>query len=290
MKIKSIHKLFIALLVAITVLSSCATQAPQKGSGKFRVAVSLPPVGYIVSRIGGDALEVETLMKPGQSPHSFEPSPKQVAGISGADVYFTTGFQFEKTLETKLKSANKDMKIVDALRGQALLEHDGEIDPHVWMSPVAAMKLSEVIYEELVATNPSGRETYDAGFAELKAELEALDEEVREILANANAQSFITLHPAYGYFAEEFGLEQVAIEHEGKEPGQKTLRGIIERAVKNHAKTIFIQPQFSEKGARVVADAVGAELVTVDPLYENFIDSIRVLAGEIGKAGDKAEQ
>lgn len=286
---KNANKLFIALLAVSSLISSCAGKVPEKSAGKFKVAVSLPPVGYIVSRIGGDALPVETLMKPGQSPHSFEPSPKQVVAISGANLYFTTAFQFEKTMEPKLKSANANMKIIDALRGQTLLSHDGEIDPHVWMSPAAALKLSEVIHEELVAADPSARERYDAGFAALKSELEELDRDVSKTMSGLKARSFFTLHPAYGYFAGEFGLEQVAIEHEGKEPGQKTLAGIIERAIKDKAEVVFIQPQISDKGARAVADAVGAKLVTVDPLYENFIESIRTLAAEIAESAKKAE-
>lgn len=285
-KMKTLKSIILSVttLIIIGMVSSCASHVNTTDEAEMRVATSVAPVGYLAARIGGEKLQVDVLLKSGQSPHTFEPSPKQIAAISSGQIYFTVGLPFEKTMEPKLKSANRNMLIVDALKGQSLITHDDHLDPHVWMAPGAAIMLAEVIHEELVSADPSNKEAYDAGLTSLKAELETLDKEARNLLEPMRGKNFFTLHPAYGYFAAAYGLNQISIEQDGKEPGQKTLAEIIDLAKRDSAKIIFVQPQISDKGARTIAETVGASLVMIDPLRENCISSVRELASEISKS------
>lgn len=284
MKMESRLILCVIILVVMAMATSCAPRVNTNKDSKMRVATSVAPVGYLAARIGGENLQVDVLLKSGQSPHTFEPTPKQIANISSGQIYFTMDLPFEKTMEPKLKSANRNMIIVDALKGQTLITHDDHLDPHVWMSPRATIVLADVIHDVLVSTDPSNKEQYDAGLSALKEELGTLDKEVSNLLEPIQGKNFFTLHPAYGYFAAAYGLNQIAIEQDGKEPGQKGLAEIIDLAKRDNAKIIFVQPQLSDKGARTVAETIGADLVLLDPLEENCISTVRKLATEISKS------
>jgi zinc transport system substrate-binding protein len=140
------------------------------------------------------------------------------------------------------------------------------------------------IRDALIALDPDRRDAFEAGFARFAADLDTLDAEIRALLAGKRGRAFMVFHPAWGYFADEYGLREVAIEVEGKEPGPRTLARIIDKAKAEGVRVVFVQKQFGRTTAEAVARAVGGEVVVVDPLAEDFMVGTRAMATALARA------
>lgn len=256
-----------------------------------RVAVSIPPQAYLVERLGGSRVQVTTLVSPGQSPHTFEPLPTQVAALGEANVYFTMGLPFENAVVTKVKASRPDLAVVDLRQGVKLLpaapgEADhGDADPHCWLDPLRAATMAATIRDELSRRDPAGAAAYQTAAATLIAELQALDRELREVLQPVKGHRFLVLHPAFGYFAAAYGLQEVAIEHEGKEPDARQLGQIIDDARRQGCRTVFVQPGYSALPAEAVARELGAQVQTLDPLAADYLANLRQMARALAADG-----
>ncbi|MCK4607813.1 MAG: zinc ABC transporter substrate-binding protein [candidate division Zixibacteria bacterium] len=271
--------------------------------------VSVPPQAYIVERVGGDHVTVEVLVGPGQSPATFEPAPRQMTRLDEAQIYFRIGVPFENTLLPEIRAIYPDLKVCDLREGIELLEiedghhhrHEGddrsvadesrhggptELDPHVWLDPNLVKIMARNTCDELCRLDSAHAGNYQRNRDTFVAELDSLRSRVAAILAPYKGKSFFVFHPAYGYFGQAFGLRQVAIEVDGKEPGAKELAALMERARADGAKVIFVQPQFSNKGAQAIADAIGATLVPIDPLARDYLDNLEQVAEAIAKGLD----
>jgi len=262
------------------------------------IFVSILPQKQIVERIGGDAVKVDVLVLPGQSPATYDPTPQQMVALAKSQVYFRIGAPFEKTWIPKIQQAHPNLKMVDTRQGitlQPITRHDHshagplkmgapataavQLDPHIWTSPPLAKQQAATIRDALVAKRPALRARFEAGYARYAAELDALDAELRQRLSGKAQRRFMVFHPAWGYFADAYGLQQIPIEIEGKEPSPKALARIIDRAKAEGIRVIFVQKQFSRTAAEQVARAIGGEVVAIDPLAEDFIGNMR----DVGK-------
>ncbi|MEJ2025880.1 MAG: zinc ABC transporter substrate-binding protein, partial [Deltaproteobacteria bacterium] len=131
----------------------------------------------------------------------------------------------------------------------------------------------------LARIDPANREDYEANCRKFIREAKDLDHHIRKILIpRATGKSFLVFHPSWGYFARDYGLRQIAIEREGKAPGPKHLGGLIDFARKSSVRAIFVQPQFSRKSAQIVARAIGARVVSADPLAEDWAQNLMHVA------------
>ena len=297
------------IVVALAVLLQLAGPIPgfsggeeENGQGPLSVFVSILPQAFFVERIAGQRVRVEVMVKPGQDPHTFEPTPKQMARLAEADVFFRIGVEFENTLMPRIESTMKGLTVVDCREGIRLRqmdahEHDAEeqeaeeyageghlggeqegTDPHVWLSVRNAIRIAATIHEALVRLDPEGRDIYDRGYGQLVEELEALDRRIAEILAPVKGEPFFVFHPSFGYFADEYGLEQIAVETGGAEPSARQLARLIEEAGSSDVRVIFIQPQFSHKSAGTIAAEIGAAVVPIDPLARDYIENLEKMA------------
>ncbi|MFH1502791.1 MAG: zinc ABC transporter substrate-binding protein [Candidatus Eisenbacteria bacterium] len=158
--------------------------------------------------------------------------------------------------------------------------HDESSDPHVWLSPKAAAVIAANVRDGLVSVDPAGAHDYDSNLTALLEELDRLDGELEALLGPFAGENFYVFHPAFGYFAEAYGLRQVAIEIDGKEPGARDLAAVVSKARAEGVRTIFVQPQHPSGIAETVAREIGAELVTLDPLAYDYADNLR----ETGRA------
>ncbi|MEN2996152.1 MAG: zinc ABC transporter substrate-binding protein [Acetomicrobium sp.] len=245
--------------------------------------VSVPPIAYFVEKIGGETIRVESLINPGDDPHVYEPKPKQMADLSKARLYFSTNFPFERNLLTKIKATNPNLTITNTGYGISYMEdaahkgHEGEdgFDPHIWTSPLNAFKIAENIYRGLVSANPEEVEIYRKNYLELLRSIAKLDEELWERSKSAREMKFLVFHPAWSYFARDYGLIQVPVEQEGKEPKGAQLSRLIEDAKKEGIKVLFVSPQHSKRSAKTIADAIGAKIVEIDPLSKKWDESLR---------------
>ena len=294
----------LALLSSLAALLGCAACAPRAGVSAanapsaapidsnlrghvLSAVVSIQPQAYFVERVGGDRVKVTVLVGPGQEPHTFEPTPETMTGVSTADVFFTIGLPFEATLLDKLQASVPKLHVVDTRQGITLQPLDagaagqGDLDPHIWLSPRLVKLQARTIRDALVNLDPSGKADFDRNLRDFEADLDALDRETRKRLAPFKGRELLVFHPSFGYFARDYGLRQVNIETEGKEPGPRELTDIINAAKQSGVKVILVEPQFSSKSAEAVAQAIGGSVMTVDPLARDWLPNFSHVVGSI---------
>ncbi|MDY0012233.1 MAG: zinc ABC transporter substrate-binding protein [Rhodocyclaceae bacterium] len=260
----------------------------------LQVFVSILPQKYFVEHIGGERVAVSVMVGPGRSPATYEPTPSQLSRLAHAQAYFRTGVAFEKVWMARIGEINPAMRIVDMCRGivlrqvdrpfEAVLAPDGEADPHVWTSPRLVKRMSANIRDALVELDPAHRTAYAANFDRFAAELDQLDADIDAALAGARQRSFMVFHPSWGYYADAYGLKQIAIETGGKEPGPRSLARTIEFGRREGVRVIFVQAQFSRRAAETIAQALGARVVAVDPLAEDYLDNMRAVTRQFAEA------
>jgi len=283
-------------LLFLTVF--CLVLMPKAAfSGKIAVFVSIVPQQYFVQQIGGELVDVRTMAEPGASPATYEPKPKQMAALAQTRIYYAIGVPFEKVWLHRITAANPNMKVVHTDDGvqkipmQAHRRHakddrhqDGILDPHIWTSPRLGKIQADHILNALVQIDPGHKAVYQANYEKFVKKIEEIDAEFKRIFAGKKGTEFIVFHPSWGYFAQDYGLKQVAIEIEGKKPKPARLKELIEHAVKRRINVIFVQPQFSTKSAQTVAKAIGGQVVFADPLALNWEDNLRQLAAKFKTA------
>lgn len=281
-------------VAAVTAVPLSAGEEP------LHAMASLLPQAFVVQRVGGDRVSVSVLVEHGQEPHSFRPSAKKVTEVAESAVFFTSGMPFEEHLVGKLRSdRGQGPRVVslgvEALGAEGLAspcevhdhehEHDhGEWDPHVWLSPLLVGKQAHLVAHALGELDPGRAAEFKTRAEALEVEALELDAELTGKLAPLKGTAFYVFHPAFGYFAKAYGLEQVAIETGGREPSAKHLSDLIERAQRDGAKLVLAQPQHQPRGAERVAKAIGGEVVELDPLAKDVFATMRTLADLLLKA------
>lgn len=267
----------------------------------LRVFVSVLPQKTFVERIGGPHVAVQAMVGPGHNPSTYDPTPRQVAALAGTDLYIRTGMPFEDAWMERIRATNPEMPVLDTRSGINLRatghHHDGggqddrddhgigqdTLDPHVWTSPPLVKQMSRNIRDSLTNLDPTNAPVYAANFAIFAAELDALDQNIRALLKDLSNRRFMVFHPAWGYFADAYGLIEVPIEKEGKTPGARALTALIEQAKRDRITVIFVQPQFDKRAASRVADAIGGQVVAIDPLAADYAANLLQVAGTIAE-------
>lgn len=279
------RKIYITLLIAI-LCGGCTSRRPADGEPLY---VSILPLRSLVQGIVGDDFDIEVLVPPGASPETFEPTPRQFVGLNKARMVFNVGLiDFETTLLAKVED---QAKVVDLSRGIELIAgtcshgshghtHTHGIDPHVWTSPRALQKMAENAYEAIRKAYPDSVK-YETNYRLLQQELKALDERTAARIAASDVEYFIIYHPALTYYARDYGLRQIAIEADGKEPSAKQLTQLIRQAREDGVRRILYQSQFPASAVEVIARDIDAEYAEVDPLREDVIANIEEITGII---------
>lgn len=264
---------------------------------KLSVFVSIVPQKYFVQQIGKNHVDVKIMVRPGASPAAYEPRPGQMASIAGASLYFAVGVPFENAWLKKISAANPNMKVIHTDHGiekiamSKHLHHDEEnrhgektrhdhsgLDPHIWTAPAMVKAQSKTILNALIKADPDHGEEYASNFNVFSAQIDALDTALGQIFAGKSGMQFLVFHPSWGYFAKAYGLKQVSIEIEGKNPKPDQLKELIAHAKKEGIKVVFVQPQFSTRSARIVAREIGGQVAFADPLAENWLNNMRMIA------------
>jgi len=304
----------IILTLSILITFSAAAHA------KLNTYVSILPQKYFLEQIAGDKVNIGVMVSPGASPATYEPKPKQMTDLSKTDVYFSIGVPFEMAWLPKFSSINKSMYISNTGKGiekremakhshheeegEEHHEHDHEAehhehdhdghdhdhdhgikDPHIWLEPTLVAKQAENMTATLCRMDKTNCSFYEANRDKFVKETERLDSEIKKIFADKQGMHFMVFHPSWGYFAERYGLHQIAVETEGKEPKPSELGQFIKTAKEENLKAIFVQPQFSKKAAELIAKETGAQVTTANPLAlnwgENLIYVANLIAGNI---------
>ncbi|TFG83052.1 MAG: metal ABC transporter substrate-binding protein [Spirochaetales bacterium] len=302
-------KIIRVLIVTLMILAACAPVfgmggKPVAGRGVPTVAVSIVPQAYFVGRIAGDRIRVITLVGPGQNPHSYEPTPRQMADLSTASLWFTVGVEFENALLPKVASLYPGIRLVDTISGIRFRslegkpynddgDNDGAIDadhdeggrdPHVWLGHESVKIQVGHILNALLALDPAGASVYRNNRDAFIREIDTLFNGLAAELVPLRGKPAFVYHPSFGYFLDEFGIVQEAVETGGKEPTQKGLAALIGRARADGARVIFVQPQFPVSAAGTVAAAIGGSVVQIDALAADWLLNIKIMADALRAA------
>jgi len=250
------------------------------------VFVSIAPQKFFVERIGGNEIQVEVMVNPGESPATFNPNPKKMSLLAYAKLYFSIGVPFEKVWISRIKNIQPKLKIIPLNKNTTPSSdhHQGEGDPHIWLSPPLVKKMVAQIEVALSRQRPEKSAFFKKNYQALIKDIDKLDQEIRQIFAKSKKHTFMVFHPAWTHFAETYSLKQISIEHQGKEPGPRALQEIINVGKKQNIKIIFVQKQFGLTVAKKIAKMIGATVREMDPLSENYIDNMRNTAQAISGA------
>ena len=291
--------------------SSMKDMGTEEETKKINIIVSIPPQAEFVEKVGKEKVLVTVLVPPGADPHTFELKPEQMKIASDADIYFKlgSGIEFEIVWAEKIIALNKNMEIFDCSLNIELIEyeedhdkyhdveeHPGEFpsghnnhegdtdnnnhlhsqgnDPHIWLSIRNARIIVNNIYNGLSVFDPENKDFYLKNMQEYEQDLLKMNKSISNTLSKIKNKKLMVYHPAWQYFAADYGFEQIAIESFGKEPTMRELEELIKLAQKNNIKVIFASPQFSTKSADVMARQLGAAVVLIDPLEKNYIENM----------------
>jgi len=276
------------VFTACLLAAGCISRPTAPGeSGKLIVAVTILPQKTFVEAVCGDLAEVITLVPPGYSPENYEPAPQEMVKFSQAAVYLTIGVPAETA---GVLSKLKNMTVVDLAAKVAAAYPDrefspGQRDPHIWLSPKRVKVMVEAIAATMAGLDPPNAAFYQANAAAFRKELDLVDGKIRAALAGMQDPAFIVLHPAYGYFADDYGLTMQALEEEGKEATPQHLQDMIDLARAKKIKVVFSQAESDSKLPDAFAEDIGGKKVLLDPLSDDYLANLVQMAEAIGGAG-----
>ena len=282
----------LSLLLSMTLVLLLSTCAPavQPAGDKIGVMVTVLPQVEFVNAVGGEKVDVTAMVPPGANPHTYEVTPAQMAKLSKAKMYAKVGspLEFELTWLDKLVAQNHDMLLVDCGQGIALMEgadpDEPGIDAHTWTSPGNVKTMVSNISAGLSQISPADRQYFEKNRDLYVEKLDALDADIRSSLTGIGSRTFIVYHPAWGYFAREYGLKQLGIERDGKEPQAAYMARLISEARESNVKVIFVSPQFDTRSAEAIAREIGGRVVSIDPEGRDYLDNMRKVAEALREA------
>ena len=243
------------------------------------ITVSIPPFGYFVEEIAGDKFQVNVMVPPGNDPHIYEPYPEQIKKLGRSVGYISNGFLgFEAVWLERFFEINKGMKklsvggVIEPLHPvHTNSNHIHELaDPHYWVSPRSGVLMTKEIARFFKEIDPENSAFYEANSERLIEKITELDRKAAELFGTTVRKSFMIFHPALGYIARDYGLKEIAVEAEGKEPSPARLKELVDKAHEGNFKVIFVQKEFDVKYARVIAQEAGLEVVVIDPLSADW--------------------
>lgn len=284
----------------LLVCCGCTTDQEDRTHSKenLTIACTIPPEEEFIKAIGGDSVSVLVMVPPGASPHTFEPTPSQIAALESADLYVAlgSGIEFEKQWISRIQELYPDMVVVNLSEKITLIpesEHhheeestlpEGEeesMDPHIWLSPRNAGIMVEEIGTAMSELRPGKKEEYNQNKDTYISRLSELDASIRDALRDLPSRIILVYHPAFGYFCQDYNLTQVAVEEGGHEPSAKSLADLISHAKTEHIKLVFTEPETSTRGAETLAKEINGTVVQISPLSGAYISNMQYIADTI---------
>lgn len=287
------------------LLSACgakSTENSETGTEKLSIYTTVYPLQYFTERIGGDYVDVKSIYPAGADEHTFDPTQKDMMGLADSDLFFYIGLGLEGFVENAEKTMkNEHVKMVataEAIPDEMLDEghsdeghdedaehdehgHEGHdhrgIDPHVWISPLLSVELATSIKDALIASKPEMKDEFEKNFEQLKVELVELDSKFKEMASTVPSKTFFVSHASFGYLADSYGLEQVAIAglNSQSEPSQKQLAQIVKEAKNHNIHYVLFEQNVSSKLTNVVRKEIGAESLMLHNLGVLTVDDVK---------------
>lgn len=282
------------LLFIIPILVSC--QGKSKKPAEKIVFTSILPLQYFTDQITGKLYTSEVMVPPGVGPETYNPTPRQMSEMAQAGVYFANGYLgFEETYVEKFQSINPNLVFINTSTGVNLIQAEGHdhgdhahekgVDPHTWSSPSGARIIARNIFDGMVKIDPANKEHFQVNLDRLLAKIDSVDQVVNSILSDMPSRKFMVFHPALGYFARDYHLEQLSIEFEGKVPTPRHVQNIVLEAKSQKIVNIMIQKEFDVENAEIIANETGSKVIQIDPLAYDWPNEMISLARKM--AGTK---
>jgi len=249
----------------------------------LNVHVSIPPQKYIVEKIGDEHVNVHVMVAPGETPETFSPTPKKLSALADSVLYFRMNLPFENVWIEAIRNANKDLKMVDCCN--ALFDNDPiDDDFHLWTDPHNVISIARLVKQELINSDPVNEKDYEKKFDELRDALEELIVFIHKKLKYKRTSYFLVAHASWGHYAKAFGLKQLALERNAGHAGPGTIGDLIKIAKREKIHTVFIQDRIDPSNSRIFANEIGADLIVLDPLAEDYITNMKEVTLKISKA------
>ena len=272
------------LLPILTLFICFACGNTAQKSEKAIITVTIEPLRYFTEAIAGENYQVVSMVPKGSSPESYDPTPQQLVNLSKSQAYFRIGhIGFEQAWMKKLEANCPNMKIYDTSKGIDLIRdkghwhgnhfHEGGVEPHIWNSTQNALIIADNIYQALCELDSTHQADYKNRLDRLKQSIQQTDAETRKLLENADS-TFLIYHPALSYFARDYGLKQISIEEGGKEPSPTQLKKLIETCRNENVHTIFVQQEFDQRNAQLIAHELGIDIVSINPLSYDWTEEM----------------
>ena len=279
-------------LLTIIFFTSCSRGGGTKDSdtGERIITVSIAPFRYFIEAIGGDDFEVNVMVPAGANPHVYEPFPEQVYKLRKSIAYVSNGYLgFEITWLGRFYDINKRMKKLTLSQNieplSSVHHHDGGhvegADPHYWVSPKCAIIMAASVRDFLGELNPGNKTKYEANYQNLLSVITGIDKKASDLFSGVKNKSFMIYHPNLGYLARDYGLEEISVEYEGKEPPPSRLKELIDRARTDNIRTVFVQREYDTKNAKAIAHEIGADVQIIDPLSGDWPGSTTAIITEL---------
>ena len=285
---KKKNKWLIAGLCAVVLGTALfwKTGAPFLAGAKARptIVVTVAPQAAFVQELAGELVNVVTVLPPGANHETFSLPPQDMERIGAANLYLAMGLPPERAgILPKVAELNRNLRIIDVQNEVAktypprYFAPDDQ-DPHIWLSPTRAIAMVQLTARELASLDPTNRDTYVNNAQRLMSRIEAADREIREALKPMANRTFIVYHPAFGYFAEDYNLNMVALEEEGKEADPRRMREIIDMAREKGIKIIFYQEDIDGRQSRTFAEELGGRAEKVSPMATDYVENLQRMA------------
>ncbi len=257
------------------------------------ITVSIAPYKYFVEAIAGNDFVINVMVPAGSDPHIYEPFPEQISNLRKSVGYISNGYiGFEMNWLERFYETNSTMQKlslgdnIDPIEGEH--QHEGEhvegADPHYWLSPVCASVMARDVRNFLTRLNPAESVKYETNYQTLLLKIQDLDNTAKKLFGEVSQKSIMIYHPNLAYLARDYGLTEISVEYEGKEPSPSRLRKLIDLARRDNLKTVFIQREYDTKNARAVADEIGAKLIIIDPLSADWLTSTTDIINALHKS------
>lgn len=280
------------VLSFLLIFGLIACQTAPKKTGEKIVFASILPLQYFTDQITGSLYHSEVMVPPGVGPETYSPTPRQMSEMARAGAFFANGFLgFEESYMDKFQSINPGLAFINTSKGVDLIYSEGHshgsqvhekgVDPHTWSSPSGARIIARNILDGMIKIDPSNKTHFQANYDRLIAKIDSVDQAVKNILAHIPSRKFMVFHPALGYFARDYQLEQLSIEFEGKIPTPKHVQNIVEEAREHKIAYIMIQKEFDVENAEIIANETGSKVVQIDPLAYDWPSEMISLANKM---------
>ena len=281
--------LILFILIATISLVSCKHKPAE--SKKMQLTVSIIPQKYLTQYIAGDKFDVQAMLPPGSNHETYEPAPRDMEKISTSKLYLALGsLDFELTWLDRFKASNPEMKVINTSEGIKMIGghiHEGEneslqkghgIDPHTWLSPACMKIQASNICKALSNIDEVNSAYYQKNLAKFINLADSVDRVIRENLKGDKNKFILIFHPALAYFCRDYGLTQISIEQDGKEPSPAHMTELVEIAKEKGIKSIFISKEFDTRNAEAIAHEIDGHVVSFDIMSENWPKNLIHLA------------